>query len=135
MELKTLWGKMQAGNKSAAAFSEFCFDSSERHGIALSRLASVMATVIARIKSCQPLKDIPKPEIYDVVIKEADSLEPRFKALDKGPNSSGGLPLFVVLPISSLVVRPLVLRMSRLPPMLCTPGSRRPRYRRSICRA
>ena len=36
VELMALWGKMQAGNKTAASFYEFCFDSSERHGIALS---------------------------------------------------------------------------------------------------
>ena len=82
--LGPLWAKMCAGNKQAAAFSEFCFDSDERRGVALSRFAEVLLIAIQRLKNSQHTKEILKPPIYEAIMQEITSLEVHLKCLDQG---------------------------------------------------
>ena len=82
--LPSLWQTMCEGNKSAEAFSEWCFDESDRRGVALSRLSEVMVLAIGRLQDCQQLKDIIKAETYDKIKVEMDELLPHFQLLNVG---------------------------------------------------
>ena len=90
ISLELLWSKISQGNKVAEAFSEFCFDTAERQGVALSRFASVVDAACQRLKNCVQLQAILKPEIYAAIVAEIDSLQPHLKLLDRGREGASG---------------------------------------------
>ena len=81
--MATLWKWVKAGNKHTAFFSEMASEDPYRRGVAISRLAEVLAAASAAMSSSN-IKAVVQPKVLEQVAAELDSVKALCAVLNGG---------------------------------------------------